>query len=155
MNPKLVDVRAVTVVGYEMSGTQKEIEAMRPEWKKRFLEAASQIPGQTDGYLMDICLKRSGQLYTHCIAMEVNHIDIIPSGMSSLTVPAGSYVLLEFSGESKDVKYGFRSILSWAREHKIRLDANEFRIHVTVSDIEHQLYWRLADKKSEAIEEAV
>lgn len=155
MNPKIVDVRAVTVVGYEMSGTQEEIATLRPEWKERFLEVAGQIPEQTDGHLMDICLKRAGQLYTHCIAMEVNHIDIIPAGMSSLTIPAGSYALLEFHGEAEEVKYGFRSILTWAREHNVRLDANEFRIHVTVSDGHHHLYWRLADKRSEAIEEAV
>lgn len=155
MNPKLVDVRAVTVVGFEMSGTEEEIAAMRPEWKQRFLEAASQIPAQTDGHLMDICLKRAGQLYTHCIAMEVSHIDIIPSGMSSLTIPAGSYALLEFHGGAEEVKSGFRSILSWAREHHVRLDQNEFRIHVTVHEEQHHLYWRLANKRSEAIEEAV
>ncbi|WNS81042.1 GyrI-like domain-containing protein [Domibacillus sp. DTU_2020_1001157_1_SI_ALB_TIR_016] len=155
MNPKLVDVRAITVVGFEMSGTEEEIAAMRPEWKKRFLETASQIPSQTDGYLMDICLKRAGQLYTHCIAMEVSHIDIIPSGMSSLTIPAGSYALLELDGQEKDVKNGFRSILAWAREHHIRLDPNEFRIHVTIHGEQHHLYWRLANKRSEAAEEAV
>lgn len=155
MLPRIVDVRAVTVVGFEMSGTQEEIAALRPEWTARFLEAASQIPDQTDGNLMDICLKRAGQLYTHCIAMKVNHIDIIPAGMTSLTIPAGSYAFLEFHGSDKEVVFAFRTILQWAREHKVRLDSNEFRINVTIKENFHHLYWRLADKRSEASEEAV
>jgi predicted transcriptional regulator YdeE len=155
MTPKIVNVRTVTVVGFEMSGTQDEIAALRPEWTKRFLEAASQISGQTDGNLMDICLKRAGQLYTHCIAMEVNQIDIMPSGMTSLTIPSGSYALLEFHGSDDETQFAFRTILQWAREHKIRLDANEFRIKVTIEEGHHHLYWRLADKRSEANEEAV
>ncbi|OKL37515.1 GyrI-like domain-containing protein [Domibacillus mangrovi] len=155
MTPKIVDVRTVAVVGFEIRGTQDEIAALRPEWTKRFLEAASQIPRQTDGNLMDICLKRAGQLYTHCIAMDVNQIDIIPSGMTSLIIPSGSYALLEFHGRDDEIQFAFRTILQWAREHKVRLDSNEFRIDVTIDDGHHHLYWRLADKRSEAIEKAV
>ncbi len=155
MTPKIVDVRTVTVIGFEISGTQDEITALRPEWTKRFLKAASQIPGQTDGNLMDICLKRAGQLYTHCIAMEVKQIDIIPSGMTNSTIPSGSYALLEFHGSDDEIQFAFRTILQWAREHKVRLDSNEFRIDVTIEEGHHHLYWRLADKRSEAIEEAV
>ncbi|OLN21186.1 hypothetical protein BTO30_16275 [Domibacillus antri] len=155
MMPKIVNVRTVTVIGFEMSGTQEEIAAMRPEWTARFLEAASQISGQTDGHLMDICLKRAGQLYTHCIGMEVNQIDIIPAGMTSLTVPPGSYALLEFHGEGEEIPFAFRTILQWAREHKVRLDTNEFRINVKIAEGHHHLYWRLADKRTEAVEEAV
>lgn len=155
MSPKIVDVRSVTVVGFEISGTLEEIAALRPEWTARFLETASQIPDQTDGNLMDICVKRTGQLYTHCIGMEVDHIDIIPAGMTSLTVPAGSYAFLEFYGSDHEISFAFRSILHWAREHKIRLDSNEFRINVTINEGHHHLYWRLADKRSEAVEEAV
>lgn len=155
MTPEIVDVRTVTVIGFEISGTQEEIDALRPEWTKRFLEAASQIPEQTNGNLMDICLRRAGQLYTHCIAMEVNQIDIIPSGMTSLTIPPGSYALLQFLGSDDEIPFAFRTILQWAREHKVRLDPNEFRIDVTIDEGRHHLYWRLADKRSEAIEEAV
>lgn len=155
MVPKIVNMRTVTAIGFEISGTQDEINALRPKWTKRFLEAASRIPGQTDGNVMDICLKRAGQLYTHCIAMEVNKIDIIPSGMTSLTIPSGSYALLEFHGSRDEIPFAFRTILQWARDHNIRLDANEFRVDVTIEEGFHHLYWRLADKRSEAIEEAV
>ena len=155
MMPKIINVRNVTVVGFELSGTQEEIAEMRPEWTARFLEKASQIPGQTDSHLLDICLKRAGQLYTHCIGMEVTQIDIIPTGMTSLTVPAGSYVLLEFFGSEQEIPFAFRTILQWARDHRVRLDKNEFRITVTLEEKYRHLYWRLADKQSEAAEEAV
>lgn len=90
MIPKIVDIGEIKVIGLQKTCQETNSAAEKANLRKQFRQFAIEIPNQIDGDVMEICLQKHGCLITHCIAIEVNSADIVPSGMISLSIPRSS-----------------------------------------------------------------
>ncbi|KKB44433.1 GyrI-like domain-containing protein [Bacillus thermotolerans] len=155
--PQIVEVGSFTVVGLKVACQAAQLTERRMALWERLRTFASEIPNQTTGRFMDICLFKKGSLVIHCVAMQVETVDIIPDGMTTFSIPAQSYVYTSHQGPAENVQQSLHQIKQWAKEHRCRLDPTHFTIDVTVSEDPpiHAIYMKLEDVKRESIEVVV
>lgn len=154
MIPKIVDIGEIKVIGLQKTCQETNLAAEKAHLRKQFRQFAIEIPNQIDGEVMEICLQKHGCLITHCIAIEVNSADIVPSGMISLSIPPQQYIYMEHRGHAQTIWQSVNKIKQWAKSHHCRLDPRQFMIDVQTSEEPpvHALYVKLADKKRESAE---
>ena len=152
MIPKIVEIGEIKVIGLQTTCQEAELAAEKERLWKQFKQFANVIPNQTDGYMMEICLQKQGSLIVYCVAMEVERADIIPSGMTSFTIPPQNYIHVEHTGYTETVWQSLNEIKQWAKNYRCRLDPSQFTIDVTISEDPpaHGLYVKLEDQKIES-----
>ncbi|MEK4027625.1 effector binding domain-containing protein [Pseudobacillus sp. FSL P4-0506] len=154
MIPKVVEIEEIKVIGLQKTCQTTDLETEKAILWKQFKQFASDILDQTNGELMEICRQKQGSLVTHCVALEVNNVDIVPAGMISFNIPPQSYIYMKHNGYTHTLWKSLNEIKQWAKEHHCRLDPNQFMIHVKISEEPpvHELYVKLEDKKRESTE---
>ncbi|OCA88762.1 GyrI-like domain-containing protein [Pseudobacillus wudalianchiensis] len=152
MIPKIVEIGEIKVIGLQTTCQEAELAAERERMWKQFKHFADTIPNQTNGHMMEICLQKQGSLIKHCVAMEVESADIVPSGMTSFTIPPQSYIHIEHTGCTDTIWQSLYELKQWAKNYHCRLDPNHFTIDVTISEDPptHGLYVKLEDQKIES-----
>lgn len=154
MIPQIVEIGEIKVIGLQTTCHETELATEKAALWKQFRQFANDIPNQTDGHFMEICLQKQGSLVTPCIAMEVKSADIVPSGLISFSIPPQSYIYLKHHGHTQTVWQSLNEIKQWAKHHRCRLDPNQFMIDVRILEDPpvHGLYVKLEDKKRQTTE---
>lgn len=108
MNPKSVTKETFQVIGIKIvTSNQKAIEDIPQIWERFFIEdVKGKVSNKMNDDIFVVYSDYEGdhtKPYSYTLGCEVSSLDVIPDGMSGITVPSAEYEVFPAKGKIPDI----------------------------------------------------
>lgn len=119
---KVVKLPKITLIGVEVKAHWKELHQKVPAaWEKLFTRKAELSNRTTDSYT-EVYLGAEDDIYTQIVGAEVEPMQSVPVGLSSIQIPSQSYLHFHHTGPLTQIADSFRKMYDYTGKNGIETD---------------------------------